>query len=413
MRFLVLNRNSLVERDYATWIGDAHQVTLLTAESVLPSEPRERKELLDRYNHVETFEDFHANPAVELRALELHRTEPFDRIIGITEYDIIRVARLRERLGIPGQGVTSALHFRDKLRMKDALAAAGVPIPAYAEVENVFDIVDFIEEHGYPIVVKPRSEGGSAGVVVLRDALDLQCYAATATGLGSDGPASLMAEAYVEHQMLHVDGLVVDGEVQIIWPSTHGETGCLDPMAGKPLISSMLQEDEDDFAPAVDLTRRALEALTTPETFIFHAELFRQHDGRMVFNEVACRTSGLLLDSNMGIAFGSRLSEAYVRTVAENDPPRFSAMPAAPYGYASVPPVSGRVAAVPGDCPIDGIVDHTSHAAVGNVLSTAKTSIDTIATFVATGEARAQVVARLEEAIQWYQGGLRMEPLAE
>ena len=90
MKILVLNRNSLVEREYARWIGPGHQVVLITDATALPADESLRAQILAAYDHVEVLTDFHANAAVELLACRLHERYRFDLLIGLNEYEIVR-----------------------------------------------------------------------------------------------------------------------------------------------------------------------------------------------------------------------------------------------------------------------------------------------------------------------------------
>lgn len=411
MKILVLNRNSLVEREYARWIGPGHQVVLITDAKALPPDESLRAQILAAYDHVEVLTNFHANAAVELLACRLHERYRFDLLVGLNEYEIVRSARLRSKLGIPGQLPASAQAFRDKLHMKNHLRRAGVPVADYGEVGTITDILDFVAEHRYPIVVKPRTAAGSVGVSVLRDETDLERYAERSADLGADDRAYLLAEKYIEHELMHVDGIVVDGVCRLVWPSTFGDTGCLDPMEGRPLISTMLEPSDPVFDASVELTHRALAALPSPQTFIFHAEIFNTAGG-LVFNEVACRMGGTQIEPTLLRAFGTRLTEVYVRAVADNDPPVLPGTPSAAFGYASVPPRPAVVAGIPGSCPVEGIVDYHRHAEVGDVLGSAKLSVDKIATFIAQGADRPEVLKRLEQAVEWFDDHTQLETVS-
>ncbi|MBU6343097.1 MAG: ATPase, partial [Bacteroidetes bacterium] len=59
----------------------------------------------------------------------LMRTHKIDRIVALDDFDVEKAAFLREYFRIPGMGVTTAHHFRDKLAMRIAAADAGIPVP--------------------------------------------------------------------------------------------------------------------------------------------------------------------------------------------------------------------------------------------------------------------------------------------
>ena len=59
-------------------------------------------------------------------------------------------------------GGRALVHAQDKLIMREALTAAGVPCPLWAEVETPSDVAEFAERAGWPVVLK-TSRGGYDG----------------------------------------------------------------------------------------------------------------------------------------------------------------------------------------------------------------------------------------------------------
>ncbi|MCX4723186.1 ATP-grasp domain-containing protein [Streptomyces sp. NPDC090052] len=403
MRFLVLNRTPLSGRRFPEWIGDRHEAVLLTDAAAVSADPAVRAEQLAGYAHVEIAHDFHFNPLMEQHALELHRETPFDRVIALSEFDILRAARLRGLLGVPGQDSESASAFRDKLRMKQLLEKSAVPVAPYAPVCHLDDLLGFVAEHGFPVVVKPRRGGGSMGVRVIRDTDGLRALLADHRELGTDDGAQLLAERYIEHELFHVDGIVTDGVPRLMWPSTQGDTSCLDIMAGKPLHSALLDAGDPLREPLVAITREALAALPSPGTFMFHAEVFRDTAGRLVFNEVASRMGGGMIEQVLQLGFGVTLPEVYVRSLAGNAVPQIPAVPQRIAGLSLFPPRPGTLVEIPGECPVPGITAYHRHAEAGTVLGTARTSVEKIGSVLATGDSRAEVEASLAAALDWFE----------
>jgi len=88
-------------------------------------------------------------------------------------------------------GPDALVHAQDKLVLRRALAAAGEPQPAWAEVAAPADVADFAAAHGWPVVLKtPRGGYDGKGVFVVPD------EAAAAELLGQHGP--LLAEQRVD-----------------------------------------------------------------------------------------------------------------------------------------------------------------------------------------------------------------------
>jgi D-alanine-D-alanine ligase len=80
-----------------------------------------------------------------------------------------------EFLGIPytGSGVRASAIGMDKVTTKRLFQAVGIPTPPYIFIPKEVDLKDKIEETkarlGLPLVLKPRAEGSSVGVELIRE----------------------------------------------------------------------------------------------------------------------------------------------------------------------------------------------------------------------------------------------------
>jgi D-alanine-D-alanine ligase len=80
---------------------------------------------------------------------------------------------LLEALGVPytGPGVLGSALTMDKIRTKQVWIAAGLPTPQFRRITKGDDLRAAANELGFPVFVKPSSEGSSVGVFrVLMDA---------------------------------------------------------------------------------------------------------------------------------------------------------------------------------------------------------------------------------------------------
>ncbi|MFF1508340.1 ATP-grasp domain-containing protein [Streptomyces sp. NPDC058326] len=413
MNYLILNRSPLATRPYREWIGEGHRLVLLTDPArALSADGTVRAEQLASFDETVALADFHDSVAVEREALRLHAEFGFDEIIAMSEFDLLRAARLRDLLGLRGQTEESATAFRDKLVMKDLLAAAGVPLAPYAAVPDATSLVRFTREHGFPVVVKPRRGGGSMGVEVLHDENQLWDYATRFPGLGTDDPSPLLVESHVEHELFHIDGLIVDGKIQLMWPSSQGTTTCLGMLEGQMLHSTMLDADDPRLDDLRTLTTTALNTLPTPPTTIFHAEIFGTPDG-LLFNEIACRMAGGRIEEQIRLGFGVHLPELYVRALTGGPLPRIPTEPARIGGLALFPPRPGLLHSVPGECRIPGVTDVRVSASAGTLLGPAHTSVENFASALVVGGTRAEAVRTIEELRAWIESETVIEPLPE
>ena len=103
---------------------------------------------------------------------------------------------LLEAFDVPytGCGVLASALTMDKIRTKQVWMSAGLPTPKFVRVPRGGDLRAAALDLGFPVFVKPSSEGSSVGVFrILADA-DLQPAVAFAAGY----PGELMAEQMVQ-----------------------------------------------------------------------------------------------------------------------------------------------------------------------------------------------------------------------
>jgi 5-(carboxyamino)imidazole ribonucleotide synthase len=94
--------------------------------------------------------------------------------------------RLIERGIAVRPGPSALFHAQDKAHMRAALTALGVPCPAWATCSRVDEVVDFGEEHGWPVVLKATRGGyDGRGVWVVSDEADAARALATGEGHGT------------------------------------------------------------------------------------------------------------------------------------------------------------------------------------------------------------------------------------
>ena len=88
-----------------------------------------------------------------------------DRLEATIEAHTMAAAQVREACTIPGTSVRTAWLCRDKPSMKETLRAAGVPTAASAAVDSAAEAHAFAGQHGFPLILKPRSGAGASGTM--------------------------------------------------------------------------------------------------------------------------------------------------------------------------------------------------------------------------------------------------------
>ncbi|MEV7003112.1 NikS protein [Streptomyces sp. NPDC093982] len=398
MTVLVLHRGPLADSPYHRWLA-AHDGPIVLLASARHLAPGERLPWNDeKYAHTEAFDDYDDRPEVERRAVELAVKFGCTHVVTCAERDLERAARIRERLDLPGARPGAVTPYRDKWLMRQVVARSGVPVAAQALLSSGDALRAFVAEHGLPVVVKPRRGAGSVGVRVLTDAGQVEAEASRPVATSADSEPAELVETFVAGEMLHVDGVVLDGRIVTMWPfaylfrlaSFREDRGArldlsLDP--ADPLTGRLL-----------DFAERVLAALPRHRDHAFHIEVFRTPEDELVLCEAACRPAGAALRQVHRAMYGFDPAEATVRAQLGlgGVPTAARLTPQAMAGQLLTMKRSGLVRRLPHRVADSaGVVWHRTNATVGGVLSAPTASSDVLTATVVTGADRAECELRM------------------
>ncbi|WP_168711400.1 hypothetical protein [Streptomyces sp. RKND-216] len=232
-----------------------------------------------------------------------------DAIVALYEHTTLPAARLRERFGLPGTNVRTALLCRDKVPMKETLAAAGVPVPRFLPVgpeTGRSELEDFLAPMPPgPIVLKPRSQGASIGVRILDDADALLVLAAEG-GLEEGHEV----EEFVQGPIYHIDGVVRAGEMRWFCTSRYLDT-CFNFQHGDQPLAAVTSDSPELTERMQEFTARVLDTLGLTDS-TFHMELFHTPDDELVFLEIGNRFGGAGISWHQRTVFGVDLAKEAV-----------------------------------------------------------------------------------------------------
>lgn len=418
MAVLILNRMPLTRTPYHEWLRDSPSpLVLFTSLSSVDITKRELDALRSRYAELRVFDDFHRNGLVEWDAVKSHEQQPFTSIVALSESDIVRAADLRDYFGLPGQSRASALAFRDKRLMKELLEKAGVPVTPSQRLGSISDLVAFLEQHGAPVVVKPRGGSGSTGVSVIRSEGDLSRFLRDGLTDNFDVFSTLMVEKFVDGTMYHVDGLIRGGKVVFLWPSLY-TVDCLAFREGGGVASHLLDPEHPLRRRLQDFTRRVLEALPAPPSTAFHAEIFHRADGELLLNEIASRVGGARVNDAMERAFGINMLECMTRAecgLELNLPRELTGSDPTPQriaGWLVVPPRAGILQSAPSKAPMPWIIGYRLESDIGAELGEAGFSTESLATMVVESSQASETQRRIAEAQAWFETACQVVPRA-
>ncbi|MDH3748721.1 MAG: ATP-grasp domain-containing protein [Gammaproteobacteria bacterium] len=243
------------------------------------------------------------------------------RMFGPLEQLQVPLAVARERLGIPGLSVESALNFRDKSRMKKVLENAGVPCARHALVGASDAAREFVSAVGFPVVVKPPAGAGGKSTFRLDRVSDFNEFLQR---FPPDPCQPTLYEEFVFGTEYSFDSVMIAG--QPIWYSiSRYMPSPLEVMENTWIQwCVMLPRDVSgpEFTPIVDPAVAGIKALGL-KTGLSHMEWFRLPDGRIAVSEVGARPPGAQFTSLLSYAHDINFYNAWPHLMVfdEFDPP--------------------------------------------------------------------------------------------
>jgi biotin carboxylase len=278
MKLLIIHRIPYHKIAYHRGLDhQAHEVTYIGTQAALANIPAElRCEKLERPGVKGVAEE----------VIDIMRHEPRpDRVISLSEYELLDAARVREALGVEGPTYAEVELVRDKMKMKAAVEAHGLRVPRFMGLQACLAGEERPSWRGRT-VLKPVS-GASSENISLFDSPD-EALARVRETLGAGGgldPVQFELEEFIEGPIFHVDGLVQNGKPVAMLASRYVGT-CLEYAQGGPLGSIQMQMDPELCAWA----ERCLEAVALRSSS-FHLEGILSPEGP-VFLEIAARVGG-------------------------------------------------------------------------------------------------------------------------
>lgn len=135
-----------------------------------------------------------------------HRNRPIDGVMTLACDVPLTVSRVAATLGLPGISEESARLGTDKLLQIRKFRDDGLPVPAFALVDDLAAAEEFADRWGYPLVVKPTVGRGGRGVLRIGDRQGL----ARALQERPEG-CSLLIQEYLPGPQISSESIVVDG----------------------------------------------------------------------------------------------------------------------------------------------------------------------------------------------------------
>ena len=234
-----------------------------------------------------------------------------ERILGMSEYQLESAAKLRERLGVSGATLAQVQLSRDKVLMKEAVAAAQLRVPFFCSLVKAMQ-QDIPELVNLRVVLKPK-KGASSEDIQVFESMDelLNRVAEKRTHISAIDQDELYADFEVEEfvvgEIWHIDGFTKQGVVEHSVASQY-VGNCLAFAQGHAFGSVQMP------MPATLATfSQAVVSAVEIENGSFHLEVFKQGD-QWVFLEIGHRCGGADVVQSFLIKTGVNLYHAHIST---------------------------------------------------------------------------------------------------
>jgi hypothetical protein len=288
--------------------------------AVVTHEPKERlpehlrRDLVAHWQVDDAFDPRQLTEAVRGLAGQLGKV---DRILAALEQLQVPLAQVREHLGIPGMDVETAHNFRDKARMKEVMRAAGVPCARHRLATSTEEVRDFLDEVGFPIVVKPPAGAGAKGTFRVDGSDVLDAWLATDAPI-PQRPSLL--EEFLSGEEHSYDTVSVGGEVRFRSISRYLPTPL--EVLRNPWMQWVVLLPRDVSGPewsAIDAAGPAALRALGLQTGLAHMEWFRRPDGSVAVSEVAARPPGAQITTLLSYAHDLDFYGAWARLMILDD----------------------------------------------------------------------------------------------
>ncbi len=248
------------------------------------------------------------------------REQRVDAVLALGDRPTATAAHVARALGLPGNSPEAVEACRSKLRQREVLRAAGLPVPDFFAFRLREDIASVLPRVRFPCVIKPLSLAASQGVIRANDPEEFSAAVQRITALLESPeiqvtrePAldRLLVEGYLPGKEVAVEGLLDRGRLRVL--AIFDKPDPLEgPFFEETIYVTPSRLAAETQARIVDCAERTVQALELTHGAV-HAE-FRVNDGAPWVLEAAPRPIGGLC--SRALRFGKErifLEELLVR----------------------------------------------------------------------------------------------------
>lgn len=248
-------------------------------------------------------------------AAGVHRVAPLTHAVSYDDATMVAAALIREELGLTGGEASSVVRaVHDKDRYRRALSGLGTAVP-HRVVGGVDDVLEFGRAHGWPLVVKPVSGSGSAGVTLNVGPDDVAGALAWALEPRQGQSTTVMVEEQVDGALITVDTFSHEGVHHVTSVGYELVTRPFPVVMATGVPAPLTEDLRDVIVDAVTTALTLLGVATGPA----HHELLLRPDGRPALVETQLRPGGELPELTRASS-GLDVYEVWTQQILGGDP---------------------------------------------------------------------------------------------
>ena len=260
------------------------------------------------------------------------RSIKFDRFVALDDFDVEKVALLREHFRMPGMGRSTSHHFRDKLAMRVKAKDEGINVPEFTSLFNDQEINTYANKVSPPWLLKPRLEASATGIKKINSKEELWQIV---NNLG-DERDNYLVEKFAPGDVYHVDGLNVEGKVVFSRVSKYLDTP-FEVAHGGGIFRSATCEIGSEVEKGLTQMNAAVMKAFGMQYGASHTEFIQSKEtGELFFLETSSRVGGANLAEMVYFASGINLWSEWAKIESDTLKKKAYVLPEVHNKYAGI-----------------------------------------------------------------------------
>ncbi len=237
------------------------------------------------------------------------RKMTFQVLVALDDFDVEKVAHLREHFRISGMGETTCRYFRDKLAMRMKAQEANIAIPAFTGLFHDEAVRQFMESVPAPWLIKPRTAASAMGIKKCHTPEEVWQHL---EAIGDQRHHHLM-EQFAPGDVYHVDGLNANAKVVFARVSRYLDTPMEVAQGGGIFKSQTVPFNSKDDKELQRLNKQLMDAFGMHYSAT-HSEFIKDRKtGQFYFLETASRVGGAHIAEMVEASSGINLWTEWAR----------------------------------------------------------------------------------------------------